>query len=123
MTLEKALDDIRSIAERYGLKPQPGSDGVIIRHYEAPLEVVVRVSGGEAVVELRAASGLGEFIDGLLGENEDPRDTLEKALEEMLRIVDVAVDRLAREGVAVKRQTREAVLDVYDALEERLEEG
>ena len=123
MALEKALDDIRSIAERYGLKPQPGGDEVIIRHYEAPLEVVVKISGGEAVVELRAASGLGEFIDGLLGENEDPRDTLEKALEEMLRIVDVAVDRLAREGVEVKRQTREAVLDVYDALEERLEEG
>lgn len=122
MPLDKALNDIISIAERYGLRPQPQEGGVVIRHYEAPLEVVVEVSGGKALVELRAGRELNDYIDGVLGEDEDPRDSLEKALEEMLRIVDAAADRLAREGVEVKRQTREAVLDVYDALEERLEE-
>ncbi len=122
MPLDKAVEDIKAVASRYGLTVEEANGALTIRHPEAPLVVEIRTEEGKAVVELKVGDEIDEYVETLLGEDEDPREALEEALEEMVRIVDAAVSRLTREGFKVERRTREGILDVYDALEARLEE-
>jgi len=122
MPLDKAVEDIKAVASRYGLAVEEADGTLTVRHPEAPLAVEIKAEGEKAIVELKVGDEIDEYVDMLLGEDEDPREALEEALEEMVRIVDAAVSRLTREGFKVERKTREGILDVYDALEARLEE-
>lgn len=122
MSLGKVAEDIKAVASRYGLEAEESGEFIRIKHPEAPLIVEIKVEGGKAVVELKVGDDIDEYVENLLGEDEDPREALEEALEEMVRLVDTAVSRLSREGFKVERRTREGILDVYDAIEARLEE-
>ncbi len=122
MSLDKAIADIKAVASRYGLSTEESDGSLVIKHPEAPLIVEIKAGEGRAIVELKVGDDIDEYVETLLGEDEDPREALEEALEEMVRIVDAAVSRLTREGFKVERKTREGILDVYDALEARLEE-
>ncbi|GAB6148274.1 hypothetical protein JCM10135_08160 [Stetteria hydrogenophila] len=122
MELGKAVEEVKSVAVRYGLKVETPGEVLIIKHPEAPITVELRVEEGRAVAELKVGSEIGEYIDSLLDEGEDPREAVEEAMEEMIRIIDFAASRLEREGIKVERKTREGILDAYDALEARLEE-
>ncbi len=123
MSVEKALRDIAEVARARGLVAEGEGERLTIRHTTMPLEVVVERSGDGFRVELRALESLGEAIDEALSADEDPRELVEEALDEMVRIVDYAVQRLAREGVRASRETRQAIMDAYQALEDRLEEA
>lgn len=123
MSLEKAVEDVKSLAEARGFKIEEGEGRIKIVHDRAPIAIEVSISGERAVVELKVEKGLEEYIDEVLGEDEDPREALEESLDDMVRLVDLIVSRLEREGLNVRRLTREAILDVYDALESRLEEA
>jgi len=121
--VEKAFRDIAEVARIRGLQVEGSGERLVVKHTTLPLEVVVERSGGEFRVELRAGEGLGEAIDEMLSQGEDPREEIEEALNELVRIVDYTVQRLEREGIKARRETRQGIMDVYEALEERLEEG
>lgn len=123
MDQAKAFEDIKAEAARYGALVEAGEGGsLILRHAEAPLYVEVRVEGGKATVELKVGPELNDYIESVIDEGGDPRGLIDDVVGEMLRLVDAAATRLAAEGLMVERRTREAILDVYDALEARLEE-
>lgn len=123
MSVERALRDIAEVARSRGLVAEGEGERLVIKNPDMPLEVVVERGPGGFRVELRALESLGEAIDEALSADEDPRELVEEALDEMVRIVDYAIQRLAREGVRAVRQTRQAIMDAYQALEDRLEES
>jgi len=124
VSVERALRDIAEVARSRGMQVEGGGERLLVKHTGLPLSVVVEKTGaGGFRVELRVGEGLGEAIDEALAQGEDPREEIEEALDELVRIVDYAVQRLTREGLQVKRETREAIMDAYEALEERLEES
>ncbi|MCE4629852.1 MAG: hypothetical protein F7C82_06200 [Desulfurococcales archaeon] len=71
---------------------------------------------------MRVGDELEESISELLEDNVDPRSELEDVIETMVMVVDYSVRKLKEEGFKVERDTRNAILDVYDALESFLEE-
>ncbi len=119
---EEVLKSIAEYAARYGLKPEQKEGVLVILHSEYPVKIVVEPSGDAYVVELRVGEEIGESIEGLLEENVDPRAELEDIIETMVRVVDYATRKLEAAGYRVKRSTRDAILDLYDALESYLEE-
>jgi hypothetical protein len=123
VSVERALRDIAEVARSRGLVAEGEGESLRIRHTSMPLEVVVERLGEGFRVELRALESLGEAIDEALSADEDPRELVEEALDEMVRMVDYAVQRLAREGLPVSRETRQGIMDAYQALEDRLEES
>ncbi len=123
MPVEEALKAIAESSGRKGLKVELKGSSVIIDHPEYPLEIVVsQEAPGEFVVELRVKEGLEETIEEMLDDEIDPRAELEDALDQLLAVVDYAVRKLETMGYHVNKKTREAILDVYDAIESFLEE-
>jgi len=121
--VEEALKAIAESSGRKGLKVELKGSSVIIDHPEYPLEIVVsQEAPGEFVVELRVKEGLEETIEEMLDDEIDPRAELEDALDQLLSVVDYAVRKLETMGYHVNKKTREAILDVYDAIESFLEE-
>ncbi len=120
-----AVDTLRSIAEsagRKGLKPTLEEGKLVIVHPEYPLMIVIEGGDSKFVVELRVGESIEDNIEELLAEEIDPRAELEDALDLMLSVIDYAVKKLQAAGFEVEKKTREAVLDMYDALESFLEE-
>ncbi|MCE4618551.1 MAG: hypothetical protein F7C37_03825 [Desulfurococcales archaeon] len=120
----KSIKAIAEYAARFGLKPEVDEESgrVVIKHQEYPLEIVVEPSGEGYRVEMRVGDELEESISELLEDNVDPRSELEDVIETMVMVVDYSVRKLKEEGFKVERDTRNAILDVYDALESFLEE-
>lgn len=120
----KSIKAIAEYAARFGLKPEVDEESgrVVIKHQEYPLEIVVEPSGEGYRVEMRVGDELEESISELLEDNVDPRSELEDVIETMVMVVDYSVKKLKEEGFKVERDTRNAILDVYDALESFLEE-
>jgi len=120
----KSIKAIAEYAARFGLKPEVDEESgrVVIKHQEYPLEIVVEPSDEGYRVEMRAGDELEESISELLEDNVDPRSELEDVIETMVMVVDYSVRKLKEEGFKVERDTRNAILDVYDALESFLEE-
>ncbi len=124
VSLDKALRSIAEYAGRYGLKPSLDEEKgiVVIEHSEYPLRVVVEPRGGVYAVELLVGEEIDESVEELLGEDVDPREELEDVIETMIQVVDYAVRKLEEAGQKVERLTREAILDIYDAIESFVEE-
>ncbi|MCE4600851.1 MAG: hypothetical protein F7C38_04720 [Desulfurococcales archaeon] len=125
MTREDALKSISEYAARYGLKPSVDLDNgvLVILHGEYPIRIIVEPRGeGVYAVELKVGEGIDESIEELLDAEVDPRAELEDVVEVLVQVVDYAVRKLEEAGFKVRRLTREAILDVYDALESFLEE-
>ncbi len=125
--MQASKETLKSIAEyaaRYGLKPEADFDKgtLIIHHSEYPLDIVVSRGDDGYIVELKVGEEIDEAIEDLLGEDVDPRAELEDVIETMVQVVDYAVKKLEEAGYNVRKMTREAILDVYDALESFLEE-
>lgn len=120
----KSIKAIAEYAARFGLKPEVDEESgrVVIKHQEYPLEIIVEPSGEGYRVEMRVGDELEESISELLEDNVDPRSELEDVIETMVMVVDYSVRKLKEEGFRVERDTRNAILDVYDALESFLEE-
>ncbi|NOZ30349.1 MAG: hypothetical protein GXO68_00120 [Crenarchaeota archaeon] len=120
----KSIKAIAEYAARFGLKPEVDEESgrVVIKHQEYPLEIIVEPSGEGYRVEMRVGDELEESISELLEDNVDPRSELEDVIETMVMVVDYSVRKLKEEGFKVERDTRNAILDVYDALESFLEE-
>lgn len=116
------LESIAEYAARFGLKPELKDGRLVVRHTEYPLWVTVEPEGPGYMVRLEAGGELEESISELLDEDVDARSELEDVVEVMVRVVDYAVRRLREKGFRVERNTRDAILDVYDALESFLEE-
>ena len=95
---------------------------VVVKSKECPVELIVEPLDGGYRVELKAMEGLRDCIEDLLGEDIDPRNELENIVESLISVADFAVRRLEGLGYAVKKETRQGILDVYDALESFLEE-
>ncbi len=118
---------LRGIAEyagRFGLRISLDEEkGVlVIEHGEHPIRIVVEPGDGVYRVRLEAGEGLAGHVEEMLGEDIDPRAELEEALETLVQVVDYAVRKLEEAGFRVEKSTREAILDVYDAIESFLEE-
>lgn len=117
------VEEISKAASRRGATTRSRGEIIEIVLPDEPVYIEVRPGDGVAVVELKIGDGLQERVDEYLDHGEDPREALEEALETLVSIVD-EVDRILRlHGFKVERRTRDAILDVYDALESRLEEA
>jgi len=121
----EVLKGIGEYAGRRGLRVSldEGRGAIVVEHAEYPVKIVIEPAGsGVYLIELRAGEDIGEAVESLLQDNVDPRAELESAIETLLEVVDYAVRRLSDAGYGVEKRTREAILDVYDAIESFLEE-
>ncbi len=114
---------IADVASRRGAKVRVSDAGIEIYVDDEPLYVLVEESEGGYTIILKVSGDIGEKIDEILGENGDPREMLEEALDNMVAVVDDVEKLLKSLGYNVRRSTREAILDVYDAIESRVEEA
>ncbi len=117
------VEEISKAASRRGATAK-SRDGVIeVIVPDEPVYIEIYPAREAVVVEMKVGNGLKERVDEYLDHGEDPREALEEVLETLVSIVD-EVDRILRlHGFKVERKTREAILDVYDELESRLEEA
>jgi len=122
--LASVLKGIAEYAAGKGLKPSLDEENLVlvIEHGEYPLRIVIEPRGEAYVVELLAGDEIDEAVEDLLEDEVDPRAELEDVIETMLTVVDYAVKKLGSAGVRVDKKTRDAILDVYDAIESFVEE-
>ena len=122
--LAPTLEAIAKYAAGRGLRPSLDEEKLvlIVEHDEYPLRIVIEPKGEGYVVELLAGDEIDEAVEDLLEEEIDPRAELEDVVETMLGVVDYAVKRLQEAGVRVDKKTRDAILDIYDAIESFVEE-
>ncbi|MEB3780649.1 MAG: hypothetical protein GSR85_10565 [Desulfurococcales archaeon] len=124
MGLERELvEELSKVVARRGGTLQVKGNTLEIRSVGEPLYLTLYPSNGNVVIELKVEESIDERIDELLGEDEDPREHLEEVLETLVSMVDELERILRINGYSVIRRTREAILDVYDAIEEKLEEA
>jgi len=109
--------DVAREAERRGFKVRVEGDRVVVEAGEIPLGVEVSRVGDTVVVRLFAGSGMEESIREYAEEVEDVRESVEEILDSAVSLVDYAVRAAERAGFKVKRDTRTAIFDVYEALD------
>ncbi len=120
---QDVIKRIADAASRRGAKVRVSDSGIEVYVDEEPVYIVVEEAGGGYTIVLKVASDIGDRVDEILGENGDPREVLEEALDNMIALVDDLEKLLKSMGYSVKRSTREAILDLYDAIEARVEEA
>ena len=120
---QDVIKRIADAASRRGAKVRVSGAGVEVYVDDEPVYVVVEEAGGGYSIVLKVAGDIGEKVDEILGENGDPREVLEEALDNMIALVDDLEKLLKSMGYSVRRSTREAILDLYDAIEARVEEA
>ena len=105
-------------AERRGFESRLKGYTLEAASPELPISVFVEAGSGDAVrIRIEVGSGLEERIAELAEEVEDVRGVVEEVLETAIAIVDYAAREAQKMGFKAVRETRQAVLDVYDALE------
>jgi len=120
---QDTVKKIADAASRRGAKVRISDAGVEIYVDDEPLYVLVEESEGGYTLILKVSDDIGEKVDEMLGENGDPREMLEEALDNMVAVVDDVEKLLKSLGYNVRRSTSKAILDVYDAIESRVEEA
>lgn len=120
---QDVIKRIADTASRRGAKVRVGDSGVEVYVDDEPVYIVVEEAGGGYTIVLKVSGDIGERVDEILGENGDPREILEEALDNMIALVDDLEKLLKSMGYSVRRSTREAILDLYDAIEARVEEA
>ncbi len=116
------VEEISKTVSRRGATTKSKNGVLEIIVPDEPIYIEVYPTGDTIVVEMKVGEGLRERVDEYLDHGEDPREALEEVLETLVSIVD-EIDRILRlHGFKVERKTREAILDVYDELESRVEE-
>jgi hypothetical protein len=124
VTLKGFLEDVAREAEKRGFKVEEGEGVVRATSSDLPIGVEVSVSGDTVTVRLYASENLEESIREFAEEEgvEDVREAVEEILETALAVVDYAVKAAEAAGYKVKRETRETVFDVYEAIDTYEEE-
>ncbi len=114
---EAVAGDVAREAERRGFKVRVEGDRVVIEAEELPLGVEVSRAGDTVVVRLFTGGDMEESIRDYADEVENVRESVEEVLDSAVAMVDYAVRAAERAGFKVKRDTRNAIFDVYEALD------
>ena len=117
------MEELSKAGGRRGAISRLDNGKLIVEVGGEPLYIVAEPLGDSIRLSLRVKGDLDERIDEALDEEVDPREVLEESLSLFLDIIDEFEKILSNRGFKVIRDTREAILDVYDALESRLEES
>lgn len=117
MSFESVVEEVSREAERRGFKVRVEGDRVIVEAEELPLGVEVSRTGDTVIVKLFAGGGIEESIRDYAEEVEDVRESVEELLDSAVAVVDYAVRVAERAGFKVRRDTRSAIFDVYEALD------
>lgn len=115
--MEWLVDEASKEAHRRGYKVSVVDDLLEVSSPHSPLKVIVSRDGEGYVVALKTANNLQGIIEDIASESDDPRSEVESLLDEALLIVESLVRIIREKGFKVRRITRDAILDVYDALE------
>ncbi len=116
-SFEAVAGDVAREAERRGFKVRVEGDRVVIEAEELPLGVEVSRAGDTVVVRLFTGGDMEESIRDYADEVENVRESVEEVLDSAVAMVDYAVRAAERAGFKVKRDTRSAIFDVYEALD------
>ena len=116
-SFEAVAGDVAREAERRGFKVRVEGDRVVIEAEELPLGVEISRAGDTVVVRLFTGGDMEESIRDYADEVENVRESVEEVLDSAVAMVDYAVRAAERAGFKVKRDTRSAIFDVYEALD------
>ena len=117
MAFEALTKDVTREAEKRGYKVRVEGDKIIIETEDLPLGIEVSRSGDTVTVRLYAGSDMEESIRDYAEEVENIRESVEDLLEEAVSMVDYVARKAENMGFKVKRDTRTAIFDVYEALD------
>ncbi len=113
---------VSSVAGRRGLRVEQRGDGVLVlRSGDLPLYIEVRESSRGVLVRLGHES-LRDYVREVLDSEENPREVIEEAVDEMSMVAFEVAEALRKAGLKVELDTRSAAMDVLDELEEAEEE-
>lgn len=118
---ERIVELVKRVASRRGLRPEQRGDALVLAHPEAPLYIEVRETSRGIRIRL-AHENLRDYIRDIVDSEQDPRDYVESLLDEVAAASHELAEKMRGLGVRVELDTRTAVMDVLDELEEAMEE-
>jgi len=118
---EDIVKEIERIAKQGGYRVEERGEKIVVLHPNAPLYIEVFESSKGIAVRI-GHENLRDYIREVLDTEDNPREYIEDLLDDVSSIAVRITEALRRKGISVSSDTRTAVMDVLEELEEAEEE-
>jgi len=121
MLSNQVVKEIEELARRTGYRLEKRGEKIVLRHPSAPLFIEVFESSTGIAVRI-GHENLRDYVREIVDTEDNPREYIEDLLDEVSSIAVRLAEALRRKGLRVASDTRAAVMDVLEELEEAEEE-
>jgi len=118
---EDIVKEIERIAKQSGYRVEKRGEKIVVLHPSAPLYIEVFESSSGVTVRI-GHENLRDYVREVLDTEDNPREYIEDLLDDVSSIAVRITEALRRKGISVSSDTRTAVMDVLEELEEAEEE-
>ncbi len=118
---EDIVKEIERIAKQSGYRVERRGEKIVVLHPSAPLYIEVFESSKGIAVRI-GHENLRDYVREVLDTEDNPREYIEDLLDDVSSIAVRITEALRRKGISVSSDTRTAVMDVLEELEEAEEE-
>lgn len=112
---------VEEFAKQYDLTVGREKNRLILSPSKAPLFIAVEETSRGVKVYI-GHKGLRDYVREIVDTEENPRDYFEELLDDLTSLAYRLSKFLEKQGLRVVLETREAVMDILDEVEEALEE-
>ena len=121
MINEDIVKEVERIAKQSGYRVEKRGEKIVVLHPSAPLYIEVFESSKGITVRI-GHENLRDYVREVLDTENNPREYIEDLLDDVSSIALRITEALRRRGISVNSDTRTAVMDVLEELEEAEEE-
>ena len=118
---EDIVKEVERIAKQSGYRVEKRGEKIIVLHPSAPLYIEIFESSRGITVRI-GHENLRDYVREVLDTEDNPREYIEDLLDDVSSIAVRITEALRRKGISVNSDTRTAVMDVLEELEEAEEE-
>lgn len=118
---EDIVKEIERIAKQSGYRVEKRGEKIIVLHSSAPLYIEVFESSKGITVRI-GHENLRDYVREIVDTEDNPREYIEDLLDDVSSVAVRITEALRRKGISVSSDTRTAVMDVLEELEEAEEE-
>jgi len=118
---EEILEEIERIAKQTGYRVEKRGEKIVLLHPSAPLRIEVFESSHGVSLKI-GHENIRDYVREILDTEDNPREYIEDILDEVSSVAVRLTEALRRKGLRVVSDTRTAIMDVLEELEEAEEE-
>ena len=118
---ENIVEEVEKIAKQSGYRVETRGDRIVVLHPSAPLYIEIFESSKGITVRI-GHENLRDYVREILDTEDNPREYIEDLLDDVSSIAVRITEALRRRGISVSSDTRTAIMDVLEELEEAEEE-